>query len=434
MTSAISDVRSVVAFRRASRVMPGGVNSPVRAMRQIGREPLFFERGEGCELIDLDGNRYIDWVSSWGPMILGHAEPSVVEAVQRAAAGGTSFGAATEAEIELAEEVSRRVPSVEMLRMTSSGTEAAMTAVRLARAATGRDSVLKFAGCYHGHSDGLLVEAGSGLAEGALPASAGVTRGQAAETTVLGWNDLAAVERTLASGEFAAVILEPIPANMGVVPPLPGFLAGVREACDRHGTLLIFDEVITGFRVARGGAQELYGVRPDLTVFGKIIGGGLPAAAVGGPSDLMELLAPVGDVYQAGTLSGNPLAVAAGLATLRKLDEDAYARLTETTGRMRSGLEEIAADHRDGRRLSVAAVPGLFTLFFRAEAPRDFSEATDSDTGFHAAFCRALLEVGIYAPPSRFEAWFPGLAHDDAAVERSLAMIAEAASSTGSAG
>ena len=434
MTSAISDDRSVVAFRRASRVMPGGVNSPVRAMRQIGREPLFFERGEGCELIDLDGNRYIDWVSSWGPMILGHAEPSVVEAVQRAAAGGTSFGVATEAEIELAEEVSRRVPSVEMLRMTSSGTEAAMTAVRLARAATGRDSVLKFAGCYHGHSDGLLVEAGSGLAEGALPASAGVTRGQAAETTVLGWNDLAAVERTLASGEFAAVILEPIPANMGVVPPLPGFLAGVREACDRHGTLLIFDEVITGFRVARGGAQELYGVRPDLTVFGKIIGGGLPAAAVGGPSDLMELLAPVGDVYQAGTLSGNPLAVAAGLATLRKLDEDAYARLTETTGRMRSGLEEIAADHRDGRRLSVAAVPGLFTLFFRAEAPRDFSEATDSDTGFHAAFCRALLEAGIYAPPSRFEAWFPGLAHDDAAVERSLAMIAEAAFSTGSAG
>lgn len=409
--------------------MPGGVNSPVRAMRQIGRDPIFIASGAGCELIDVDGNRYIDWVSSWGPLILGHADPDVIEAVRQAAGRGTSFGAATEGEAELAAEVASRVPSVEMLRMTSSGTEAAMSAVRLARAATGRDRVLKFAGCYHGHVDSLLVEAGSGLAEGALPASAGVTPAQAADTVVVAWNDLPAAAAAIGRGDLAAVIAEPIPANMGVVPPAPDFLAELRRLCDANGTLLILDEVITGFRVARGGAQELYGVRADLTVFGKIIGGGLPAAAFGGPAALMEELAPLGDVYQAGTLSGNPLAVAAGLATLKRLDQDAYRRLAEITERMRGGLERLIAELPAGDRdrgLSTAAAPGLFTLFFRSPAPRDFAQATASDGQRHAEFCRRLLAAGVYPPPSRFEAWFPGLAHDDAAIERSLAAVAAA--------
>lgn len=407
--------------------MPGGVNSPVRAMGQIGRDPIFIAAGEGCELIDIDGNRYVDWVSSWGPLILGHAHPTVVEAIQRTAERGTGFGAATEAEAELAEEVCARVPSVEMLRMTSSGTEAAMSALRLARAVTGRDRVLKFAGAYHGHSDGMLAEAGSGLAQGGLPAGAGVTRAQAGETVVVAWNDAEAAEQVLASGGIAAVIAEPVPANMGVVPPAKDFLVQLRRLCDRHGTLLILDEVITGFRVARGGAQELYGVAADLTVFGKIIGGGLPAAAFGGSTELMSRVAPLGDVYQAGTLSGNPLAVAAGLATLRRLDEDAYRQLGDTTEQLRLGLERIISPASSGAvglgGLAVASVPGLLTLFFRAEAPRDFAQANDSDGDRHAAFCRQLLTAGIYPPPSRFEAWFPSLAHDDEAVDRTLAAV-----------
>ncbi|HET6570989.1 MAG TPA: glutamate-1-semialdehyde 2,1-aminomutase [Solirubrobacterales bacterium] len=416
------NTRSAELYARACRVLPGGVNSPVRAMRQIGREPVFVERGEACELVDVDGNRYIDWVCSWGPLILGHAAPEVVAAVGEAAARGTSYGAATEAEVELAEQVADRVPSVEMLRMTSSGTEAAMSAVRLARAVTGREVVVKFAGAYHGHSDGLLAEAGSGLATLAIPASPGVPAAQTAGTVVVPWNDRDAVARALADHPVAAVLAEPLPANMGVVPAEPGLLEFLRAATRDAGALLIFDEVISGFRVARGGAQELYGIEPDLTVLGKVLGGGLPAAAFGGPAATMERVAPAGDVYQAGTLSGNPLAVAAGLATLRRLDDAAYAQLAASTERLAAGLRELAA----GRPLRVAAAPGLLTLFFSAGPVTDFAAAAACDLEAHARFCRAMLERGVYPPPSQFEAWFVSLAHDERAIDRTLAAAAEA--------
>jgi glutamate-1-semialdehyde 2,1-aminomutase len=404
---------SAAAYERALELLPGGVNSPVRAMRQIGRDPIFVARGEGAELIDVDGNRYVDWVMSWGPLIAGHAHPDVVSAVSAAAAAGTSFGAPTEAEVELAAEVVERVPSAEMVRMTSSGTEASMSALRLARAATGRDKVVKFAGAYHGHVDGLLAEAGSGLATQGIPASPGVTAAQAADTLIAPWSG------ELPDVEPAAVICEPYPANMGLVPPAEGYLVRLRDYADATGALLIFDEVITGFRVARGGAQEREGVTPDLTILGKVIGGGLPAAAYAGRRDLMEQIAPAGDVYQAGTLSGNPLATAAGLATLRLLDESAYAKLGDLARRLADGLAEAARQAEV--EASAAARPGLLTLFFAPEPPRTYDEAKACDLDAYAAFCRGMLDRGIYLPPSQFEAWFPSLAHTDAHVERTLA-------------
>ncbi len=421
----VTGTRSAELYRRALELMPGGVNSPVRAMRAIGREPLFVAAGEGAELIDVDGNRYLDYVCSWGPLIHGHAHPRVVGAVSEAAKRGTSFGAPTAAEVELAQEVARRVPSVEMLRMTSSGTEATMTAIRLARAATGRERVLKFAGAYHGHVDGLLAAAGSGLATQGLPTSPGVPASAAAQTVVVPWNDedalLAATERH----GLAAILAEPLPANMGLVPPAPGFLELLRERADATGALLVLDEVISGFRVARGGAQELLEVRADLTIMGKVIGGGLPAAAVGGRRELMELLAPAGDVYQAGTLSGNPLAVAAGLATLALLDGTAYARLARTTNALAEGLRE-AAGGAGGRPIQVVSVPGLLTVFFSARPIRSFADAQACDLDAYGAWCRALLAEGVYAPPSQFEAWFPSLAHTDEQVERTIEAAASA--------
>jgi glutamate-1-semialdehyde 2,1-aminomutase len=421
-SASLRDARSADIYARAVGVLPGGVNSPVRAMRAIGRDPLFVARAEGAELVDVDGNRFVDWVCSWGPLVHGHAHPQVLAAVADAAARGTTFGAPTEAEVELAEEVARRIPSVEMLRMTSSGTEAAMSAVRLARAATGREKVLKFAGAYHGHADGLLAEAGSGLATQALPASPGVPAAATAGTVVVGWNDRAAVEAATAEHELAAILAEPFPANMGLVPPQDGFLELLRERADATGALLVFDEVISGFRVSRGGAQELSGVTPDLTVLGKVIGGGLPAAAYGGRRGLLGLVAPAGDVYQAGTLSGNPLAVAAGLTALRLLDDEAYAALAETTDALARGLREAAGD----RPIQVVSVPGLVTPFFSADPVRDYAGARACDLEAYAAWCRALLARGVYPPPSQFEAWFPSLAHTPEHVERTVEAAAAA--------
>ncbi len=422
MTASLTDAKSAELFARAARVLPGGVNSPVRAMRSIGRDPIFVERAAGVDLLDVDGNRYVDWVCSWGPLIHGHAHPEILAAIQDAATAGTTFGAPTALEVELAEEVARRVPSVEMLRMTSSGTEASMSAIRLARAATGRDVIVKFAGAYHGHVDGLLADAGSGLATQGIPSSPGVLPSAAAATVIVPWNDLDAVEAALREHEVAALIAEPYPANMGLVPPEEGFLARLRELTEEHGALLIFDEVISGFRVAPGGAQELSGVTPDLTVMGKILGGGLPAAAFGGPRELLERLAPVGDVYQAGTLSGNPLAVAAGLATLRRLDDDAYLRLSETTTALATGLREAAGD----RPVQVVSETGLVTLFFRDRPVRDYADARDADHEAYGAWCRGLLARGVYAPPSGYEAWFVSLAHEPDHVARTVEAAAAA--------
>ncbi len=406
---------SAELYERALKLLPGGVNSPVRAMRAIGRDPIFIARGENAELVDVEGNRYVDWVMSWGPLIAGHAHPEVVAAVTAAAEAGTSFGAPTEAEVELAAEVVERVPSASMVRLVSSGTEASMSALRLARAATGRDKIAKFAGAYHGHVDGLLAEAGSGLATQGIPASPGVTAAQAKDTAVFGWG-------TVPEGEFAAIVCEPYPANMGLVLPPDGFLGALRERATESGALLVFDEVISGFRVGRGGAQEREGVTPDLSILGKVIGGGLPAAAYAGPPELMQRIAPAGDVYQAGTLSGNPLATAAGLATLRLLDEGAYERLERLTAALADGLREAAAD----TPVQVCHTTGLLTVFFSEEPVRDYEDAKRCDTEAYAAFCRAMLDRGVYLPPSQFEAWFPSLAHTDAHVERTLEAAREA--------
>jgi glutamate-1-semialdehyde 2,1-aminomutase len=411
--------RSAV-FRRALEVIPGGVNSPVRAMRAVGLdEPVFVRRGAGSEIEDVDGRRYVDWVMSWGPLIFGHADPETLAAVVEAAAAGTSFGAPTTAEVELAEEIVDAVPSVEMVRLVSSGTEAAMSAIRLARGATHRDRILKFAGGYHGHADALLASAGSGLATLGIPSSPGVPTGAAGDTIVCPYNDVDAAAAAVARwGEgLACVIVEPVAGNMGVVPPEPGFLETLRSLCDASGALLVFDEVITGFRVARGGAQERFGVSPDLTVLGKIVGGGLPLAAFGGRADVMERLAPSGDVYQAGTLSGNPLATAAGLSVLQRLRDPAvYARLEEIGARLENGLAPFGRVQRVG---------AMLTLFMRDEPVLGFEDAQAGDTERYGALFRHLLARGIYVAPSQFEAWFPSASHSDADVERTMEAVAD---------
>jgi glutamate-1-semialdehyde 2,1-aminomutase len=424
--AALRTERSHELYEAALGLIPGGVNSPVRAMQAVGRDPIFVASGDGPQLVDVDGNRYLDYVCSWGPLIAGHAHPDVVAAVTEAARHGTSFGAPTEAEVRLAAAVVERVPGAELVRLTSSGTEAAMTAVRLARAITGRDRVLKFAGAYHGHVDGLLADAGSGLATQGIPASPGVTAAQAGDTIVVPWNDAGSLAGTFEreGPALAAVLAEPIPANMGLVPPVDGFLEALRDGCDRTGALLVLDEVITGFRVARGGAQERLGVRGDLVVLGKVLGGGLPLAAVAGPRELMERLAPAGDTYQAGTLSGNPLATAAGLATLSLLDDEAYGRLALTSERLATGLAEAAATA--GEAVHVAWTCGLVGVFFSADPVRDYAGARAADAAAFGRFHAAMLARGIYLPPSPFEAWFPSLAHADADVDATIGAAVEA--------
>jgi len=407
-------------FRRALELIPGGVNSPVRAMRAVGLdEPIFVRRGGGAYLEDVDGNGYVDWVMSWGPLVFGHADADTIEAVRDAAERGTSFGAPTEAEVELAAEIVDAVPSVEKVRLVSSGTEASMSAVRLARAFTARDRILKFAGCYHGHVDTLLASAGSGVATLGLPSSPGVPTAVTSHTIVCPFNDVDAAAAAVAQyGEgLAAILVEPVAGNMGVVPPEPGFLEALRRLCDASGALLLFDEVITGFRIARGGAQERFGVIPDLTILGKIVGGGLPLAAFGGRADIMDRLAPSGDVYQAGTLSGNPLATAAGLAVLRRLhDRAVYEELERRGARLEQGLAPYGRVQRVG---------AMATLFMTDHAVRNFDDAQGCDTDRYGALFRHLLARGIYVAPSQFEAMFISLAHGEQEIDRTIQAVAD---------
>jgi len=404
--------RSEELFERSQKLIPGGVNSPVRSFGGVGGTPPFFARGEGARVCDVDGNEYVDFLGSWGPLILGHAHPAVVEAVREAAGQGTSFGAPTERELELAELITRAMPWIEMLRLVSSGTEAAMSAIRMARAFTGRAKVIKFNGCYHGHADGLLVKAGSGLATHGVPTSAGVPESYAAETLVAEYNRLESVGALFDANvnRVAAIIVEPVAGNMGVVAPDSGFLEGLRRLADDNGALLIFDEVITGFRVAHGGAQARYGVRPDLTCLGKVIGGGLPVGAYGGRREVMRMAAPLGPAYQAGTLSGNPLAVAAGIACLKVLAEPGtYERLESLSAQAEAGLR--AAADSTGAVLTVNRVGSAFTAFFCAGPVTTWDEAADADTERYAAYFHGLLERGVYVAPSQFEAAFVSLAH-----------------------
>jgi glutamate-1-semialdehyde 2,1-aminomutase len=408
-------------FLRAQRSIPGGVNSPVRAFRSVGIDPIFLKCGSGAYVWDADGNKYVDYVGSWGPLILGHSYPRVVEAIREQASIATSFGAPTELEIELAELVKELMPSIDLLRMTSSGTEATMSAIRLARGYTGREKIIKFEGCYHGHGDSFLIKAGSGALTLGAPDSPGVTIGTAKDTLNATYNDLPSVEALIAAnrGNIAAIIVEPIAGNMGVVPPREGFLEGLRKICDREKILLIFDEVMTGFRVALGGAQELYGIKPDLTTLGKIIGGGLPVGAFGGKREIMEMLSPLGPVYQAGTLSGNPLAMAAGLATLRILrEENPYPELERKSAYIEKSFAENIAS--SGAKAMLTRVGSMLCLFFTDREVTDYESAVTSDTTAFAKYFRAMLDRGIYLAPSQFEAMFVAMAHSDEDLERTV--------------
>ena len=416
--------RSRRLFERARRVIPGGVNSPVRAFGAVGGTPRFISRARGARIWDTDGNAYIDYVGSWGPMILGHADPGVLRAVRSALRHGTSFGAPTELETQLAQRVVAAVPGIERVRFVSSGTEATMSALRLARAVTGRPRILKFEGCYHGHADALLVGAGSGVATLGIPGSPGVPEAFTELTVSAPYNDLGAVSEAMArwGREIACVIVEPVAGNMGLVLPEPGFLAGLRELCTKWGALLIFDEVMTGFRVARGGAQQRFGVTPDLTCLGKVVGGGLPAAAYGGPAELLDRMAPDGPVYQAGTLSGNPLAMAAGCATLDRLAVPrVYQQLEVTARSLADGLAAAAADARVP--FTAGAIGGMFGFFFHPGPVRNFKEAAASDSARFGRFHAGLIEGGVYWPPSQFEAAFLSLAHTDADIDRTAAVF-----------
>jgi glutamate-1-semialdehyde 2,1-aminomutase len=414
--------RSDALFDRAKHKIPGGVNSPVRAFKAVGRNPLFIARAQGSHLWDVDGNEYIDYVGSWGPMILGHAHPRVIEALLRIAASGTSFGAPTELEVQMAELITRIMPSIEMVRMVNSGTEATMSAIRLARAFTAREKILKFEGCYHGHGDSFLIKAGSGAMTLSVPDSPGVTAGTAADTLTAGFNNLESVEHEVAQhrGEVAAIIVEPVVGNMGCVPPEPGFLAGLRKLCTREGIVLIFDEVMTGFRVALGGVQALYGVTPDLTTLGKIIGGGLPVGAYGGRREIMEKVAPIGPMYQAGTLSGNPLAMTAGYVTLTLLAEDAafYSRLESKCRVLAEGIEKNIKDL--GLKMGQNRVGSMSTLFFTSTPVRDYPTALTADTKRFGVYFREMLRQGVYLAPSQFEAGFVSAAHTEEDIARTI--------------
>ena len=416
----MSQTSSARLYAQAQRVIPGGVNSPVRAFGSVGGTPPFIEHARGSRLWDVDGRSYIDYVMSWGPLIHGHAPAGLIKALRKAAERGTSFGAPTAVEVELARLVCRLVPSIDRVRFVNSGTEATMSAIRVARASTGHDTIIKFAGCYHGHGDSFLVQAGSGATTLGVPTSPGVSRSHAANTAIASYNDLESVKKVARKHrhKIAAIIVEPIAGNMGVVPPAPGFLKGLRALCDRYGIVLIFDEVISGFRSSKGGAQALVGIKPDLTCLGKIIGGGLPVGAYGGRTDLMEMVAPVGPVYQAGTLSGNPLAMTAGVWALSNLSAPLYRKLQKLSTRLVSGFQHAAK--ANGIAVTINVSGSVLTPFFRSQPVTNYASATAADTEMYAAFFNGMLQQGIYPPPSQFEGWFLSAAHSERDIDKTI--------------